>query len=357
MLYHVLLTDVCNLSCTYCGGFTIDDPEKAEVSYSIEDMAAFLANDPEADVSFYGGEPLLRIPLLMKMMDSLPVRNFVLQTNATHLNSLPQAYLCKLHTLLVSIDGRESVTDGYRGKGIYRQVVDNARHAREHGFQEDLVARMAVSRNSDIYEEVTHLLNLGLFDHIHWQLDMIWGDPWENLDEWIRENYNPGITRLVDGWLESMARGSMWGIAPFQSVLADIIAGRKSGIRCGAGENSFAITPRGEVLTCPVCPEFEFAHLGTITTTKPGDLPGKVSIGEPCTTCDIFHLCGGRCLFANKTMLWGLEGQEKVCSTVKHMVKELERIAPEVKRLLDEGAISWEQLDYPRVNNCCEIIP
>ncbi|MDG6220327.1 MAG: TIGR04084 family radical SAM/SPASM domain-containing protein [Candidatus Thermoplasmatota archaeon] len=354
MLYHVLLTDQCNLCCTYCGGFTIEDPEKAEVSYSIEDLKRFIERDTEPDIAFYGGEPLLRIPLLMEMMDALPARHFMIQTNATMLDKLPTAYLKRLHTLLVSVDGREQTTDSYRGDGVYHKAIGNARNAKKRGFAGDLVARMAVSEESDIYEEVKHLQSLELFDHIHWQLDVIWGDEWDDLDGWIANSYKPGITRLVGDWLEEMQRGRILGIAPFQPVLADMIAKRSSQIRCGSGISSFAITPRGEILTCPVCPEFQFAYLGDI---RNAEKPPLVTIGEPCTSCDIFGLCGGRCLFANKTKLWGEEGQEKVCGTVRHMIGELERIRPRVEKLLDEGVIKWEDMDYPRVNNCCEIIP
>jgi len=357
MLYHVLLTEQCNLCCTYCGGFTITDPEQAEVSYSIEELAHFISKDPEPDVAFYGGEPLLRIPLLIKMMDSLPARHFMVQTNATKLDELPTAYLKRLHTLLVSVDGREETTDFYRGQGTYGIAINNARDAKKRGFNGDLVARMAVSEQSDIYKEVKHLLGLGLFDHIHWQLDVIWGEEWDDLDGWIANSYNPGITRLVDEWLENMKKGVVWGIAPFQPVLVDMIKERPSSIRCGSGIDSFAITPRGEILTCPVCPEFEFAHVGDIRNALPERIRGSVRVGEPCTSCDILDECGGRCLFANKNPLWGAEGQEKVCGTVRHLISELESIRPEVERLLAEGVITWKQLDYPDTNNCCEIIP
>ncbi len=351
------MTDVCNLDCSYCGGFSIDDLEKAEVSYSLEELKRFIDGDPEADVAFYGGEPLLRILLLQKMMDELSARSFLVQTNATHLDELPTSYLRRLHTLLVSVDGREKITDGYRGQGTYEKAVANAWDAKERGFTGDMVARMAVSKNSDIYEEVTHLSSLGLFDHIHWQLDVIWGEMWEDLDAWLEGSYNPGITRLIDDWLDAMRGGRIPGIAPFQPVLSDMIAGRKSHIRCGAGIDSFAITPRGEILTCPICPEFEFALLGDVRTASPEDIRDRVHVGEPCTSCDIKDICGGRCLFANKTKLWGEEGQEKVCGTVRHLVSELERIRPMVEELLEAGIISWDELDYPKINNCCEIIP
>jgi hypothetical protein len=36
----------------------------------------------------------------------------------------------RLSNVLVSIDGGEAITDGYRGRGIYRQVLKNLRQVR-----------------------------------------------------------------------------------------------------------------------------------------------------------------------------------------------------------------------------------
>lgn len=103
---------------------------------------------------------------------------FVLQTNGTKLNRTPTAVVNKMDTILISVDGGEKVTDTNRGAGTWRQAIDNGYLIRKNGFKGDLIARMTVSHVSgDIYQDVKDLFDLGIFDHVHWQLDAQWSTP------------------------------------------------------------------------------------------------------------------------------------------------------------------------------------
>jgi len=76
---------------------------------------------------FYGGEPLLRLDRMLEMMDSVEADRFMVQTNGLLLDRIEPKYLRKLHTILVSIDGDEMLTDFYRGKGVYKRVIENVK--------------------------------------------------------------------------------------------------------------------------------------------------------------------------------------------------------------------------------------
>ncbi|MCK5303415.1 MAG: radical SAM protein, partial [Candidatus Thorarchaeota archaeon] len=67
MNYHLVLTRRCNLNCVYCHGGEETGP-RAEVQYSMDDLAAFLEQDDDVQLMFYGGEPTLRVPLMKKVM-------------------------------------------------------------------------------------------------------------------------------------------------------------------------------------------------------------------------------------------------------------------------------------------------
>ncbi|NOZ77162.1 MAG: radical SAM protein [Euryarchaeota archaeon] len=166
MHYHILLTQRCNLECAYCGG-TRDEASSPEVEYPLEALREFIARDPEPVLVFYGGEPLLRMELMEEVMDTIPA-TYILHTNGLFLDRV--RYLERFHTVLVSMDGREEVTDTYRGRGVYARAVETVRRIRG-AFPGDLVARMVASLETDIYEDVLHLAELGPFDHVHWQLD------------------------------------------------------------------------------------------------------------------------------------------------------------------------------------------
>ena len=97
-------------------------------------------------------------------------------------------------------------------------------------------------------------------------------------------------------------------------------------------------------------------HLGNIWESRPDLLKDAVHVSEPCTRCDIYFTCGGRCLYANVTKLWGYEGFNQVCGTVRSMVDALREILPEVRKLLAEKKIMREDFEYTKYNSC-EIIP
>lgn len=314
-------------------------------------------------IQFYGGEPLLRIPLLEQIMDIIKAKKWSLQTNGCFLHRLNPHYLNQLATILVSIDGRREVTDWNRGAGIYDKVLKNCQVIRERGFHGDLIARMTTSEGVDIYKEVTHLASLKnpTFDHIHWQLDCQWDDDpnarWQDFAGWVKNSYKPGISRLVRWWLKKMRDGEFVGITPFIPVMRSLLFDEPAKLRCGAGLDSFAINPSGEISVCPISPEFTFSLVGDIKTDTPASIENSMTVSAPCPGCEIFSICGGRCLFVNKTKLWGEAGFQKVCETVRHLVSELQTIKPAILRLIDKGVISEELFYYPSYNNGCEIIP
>lgn len=80
-------------------------------------------------------------------------------------------------------------------------------------------------------------------------------------------------------------------------------------------------------------------------------------VKDPCPSCEVYDICGGRCLFVNKQRLWGQEGFDKVCDTVKHMISALQTETSTVRQLMKSGVISVDSFIYPEFNNGCEIIP
>ncbi|MGY5879663.1 MAG: TIGR04084 family radical SAM/SPASM domain-containing protein, partial [Candidatus Thorarchaeota archaeon] len=218
MNYHLVLTRRCNLNCQYCHGGEETGPD-TEIQYNLDDLAEFLSKDDDIQLMLYGGEPTLRIPLIVDLMDKFPQARFMLQTNALLLSKIPEEYAKRFHSILISIDGPEAVTDGYRSEGVYRKILENTHWLESIGYKGDIVARMAVSQESDIYRDVTHLLNLRNpgFNHVHWQLNVIWDAEgnWQDYDKWVEDSYNLGITRLVKEWVEKMEQGVVEGIVPF----------------------------------------------------------------------------------------------------------------------------------------------
>ncbi len=309
----------------------------------------------------YGGEPTLRIPLIIELMDRFPKARFMLQTNALLVNQIPEDYVKRFHSILVSIDGTEETTDGYRSAGVYQKVIKNARWLRAIGYSGDVVARMAVSEQSNIYRDVRHLIDLRdpSFDNVHWQLNVVWDaeDNWQDFDKWVDDVYNPGISRLLEDWVKKMEEGVVEGIVPFKPLMLSLLTGEGVEMRCGSGLDTFAIHIDGKIGVCPISPDWEFSIVGNIWDSEPQELRNVMRVDEPCPSCGEFEICGGRCLFANKERLWGEAGFAKICGITRHLVSQLKRVVPRVQELIEAGKISLDDFDYPEFNNGCEIIP
>ncbi|MFH0849969.1 MAG: TIGR04084 family radical SAM/SPASM domain-containing protein [Candidatus Bathyarchaeota archaeon] len=361
MQYHLVLTERCNLHCTYCGGTRHQEGLPMDPAYTMEDLKAFIGLDPEPVIGFYGGEPLLAIDFMYRVMDSVPAKAYTLQTNTTHLAEVENRYLHRLHSILVSIDGPREVTDACRGRGTYDSVLRNLRDVEERGYEGDVVARMAYSDHGDIHRDVAHLLSLEspAFDHVHWQLDVFWSDleTRSGLGDWLNR-YDKGITRLVRDFGDAMKQGRVLGVVPFIPVLRTLITGEPvRHIWCGSGRDSFAIMTSGDVHVCPVAPELPYSKVGSIHTSTPQEIRDSLSVAQPCDECGDLWVCGGRCLYANQTVFWGRGWFDRVCESTRHMIEELEGLVPLARGLMEEGVLPPDAFDYPALNNGCEIIP
>jgi len=127
-------------------------------------------------------------------------------------------------------------------------------------------------------------------------------------------------------------------------------------LRCGAGWSVFNIQTDGNITPCPVMAGMKDFYLGNIHETDPESLRDAVFVSEPCTQCKVLPICGGRCLYANVTKLWGSNGFRQVCATVTNMVDALQEALPEVRSLIDNGMVRPDSFEYAKYNGC-EIVP
>lgn len=373
MNFFITLTTDCDLKCRYCYGECCDDFDSADdrhdidyfiprkVSYDTDSLKKFIEQDPNATVIFYGGEPLLQADRMTEFMDELPAKRFLLHTNGTLLDRVPVDYLRRLHTISISIDGDEALTDYYRGKGVYRKIMNNSRTAIEKGFEGETIARMTVTEATDIKYQAPYLLKNPdhCFDSVHWQLNaLFWHNDYRrrNFAEWATNSYDPGIRAMILEWVRVMKdEGRVLRMYPFMSVMRSLLTDEKTLLRCGAGWAEFNVQTDGNLSPCPVMSGMRDYYAGNILTSRPLDLK-RTLIGGPCNVCDIKEICGGRCLYANVTMKWGEKGFKEVCSTIRNLICALQAAKPEISRLIDDGIVSMEDFDHLRYNSC-EIIP
>jgi putative peptide-modifying radical SAM enzyme len=373
MIYHIITTPECNLCCSYCGEKAFSEPKSklkfepvpCEPNYSMAQLNSFLKKDKDKPVSviFYGGEPLLNIPFIEKVMDSQKkyktVKNFLIQTNGTLLHKLPKKYVNKFHTILVSIDGGKETTDKNRGEGTFDKVISNLKLIRANGFRGEIIARMAVEEPTDFFSDIMWLLDNTefKFTSVHWQLDAnMWHDyEKRNFSKWVLD-YNKAITKLADFWVSEMKKGNSLRLYPFMGVTDSLLNKTKYYLRCGSGVGNFTILPNGKISACPIMSGVKEYYLGDIKSTKPNKLPFKLTVKAPCIKCEEYELCGGRCLYSNLNPVWPKKGINEICSSVKHLISEMKRISPIVQEQIENKKIKKKDLQFLKYN-CAEIIP
>jgi len=374
MFFHVILTNACNLQCRYCFGealkdmgtdfsdFEVDYALPKNISYDVNLLDSFCRQDHDCVLIFYGGEPLLCVDEIKRIMDNVKAKHFIIQTNGLLLDRLEPEYVNRFHTILISIDGDEALTDFYRGKGTFRQVINNLKVIRQNGFRGELIARMTVMEQTDIYKQVAWLVDNEEFpfSSVHWQLNAgFWGNDFARRDfkRWSEESYNPGIQKLVKFWVDCMEKkGVVLRLYPFLGIAQSLLSGeKKSLLRCGGGWINYAIQTDGYIVPCPSMWGMKDYYLGHISNVDPLKLK-KVFVGEPCTKCVVYHICGGRCLYANITKRWNNEAYSLVCDTVKNLIDAISKEIPRIRRLIECGKISMKDFEFMKYNGC-EIIP
>ncbi|MDW8040962.1 MAG: TIGR04084 family radical SAM/SPASM domain-containing protein [Nitrososphaerota archaeon] len=373
LFFHLMVTTECDLECLYCfgealedfgddfGSFSVDYSLPKRLSFDLGLLERFCSLDSDCVLIFYGGEPLLYLDDVRRIMDRVKVKHFVVQTNGLRLASLEPEYLNRFSVILVSIDGDEVLTDFYRGRGVYRKVMENLRRIKRNGFQGEVIARMTVMEETDIYRQVLWLLNNSEFpfSSVHWQLNAgFWSDfEKRKFRKWSEESYNPGIRHLVRFWVDYMEKhGVVLRLYPFLGVAQSLLKGEENApLRCGAGWINYAIQTDGYIVPCPSMWGMRDFYLGHISMAHPLRLR-KIFVGEPCTSCRIFNVCGGRCLYANMTKRWKPEAYKTVCETVENMVKAIANEIPRIRRLIEARVIKMEDFEFMQYIGC-EIIP
>ena len=232
---------------------------------------------------------------------------------------------------------------------------------KRNGFRGEIIARMTVMEQTDIYRQVRWLVENEefSFSSVHWQLNAGFWDDFEKrwFKEWSEESYNPRIHRLVNFWVDFMEKqGVVLRLYPFLGIANSFLFDEgKSFLRCGAGWINYAIQTDGHIIPCPSMWGIKKYYLGHISNAGPLRLR-KVRVGKLCTKCNIFNLCGGRCLYANITKRWNNEAYGLVCKTVRNLIEAVNKAMSRIKRLIREQKIRLEDFKFLKYNSC-EIIP
>lgn len=332
---QLLTTLTCNLKCSYCSlGVGEMVGSQGKVSYSLDQLDAFIGKHLtgyEVYVTFYGGEPTLNIGFMQEVMDRHPTFRYQLQTNGTLLDSLPAPMLANLSNILVSIDGGEHITDLYRGKGIYRQVINNISKVRDR-IGGGVTARVTWSNEDTTFEELDHLVDH--FDHVYWQF--VAGDGSYSAEA-IKEKQRV-IGKLVEKFFTSP---TLYPFIPIMGIVrnkvlpsraAELYAGLT---QCRVSTHLLNVMPDGKIFPCPDMMYMPEMQQGDVLGNWLNPSPLQPHPAMPCENCEAMPWCRRNCMknlyvgYVKDDARYRTHVVEPICELVRFLGREIDRYSPQ----------------------------
>ncbi len=334
---QLLTTLKCNLKCTYCS-LGVGDMlgSQTELKYDIEQLAAFVdkhLKGKEVYVTFYGGEPTLNRAMMESVMRRFPEFRFQLQTNGTLLDDLPDWMLARLSNILVSIDGGEETTDGYRGRGIWRQVIRNLDTV-HHKVGGTITARVTWGNPDTTFEELDELAtSLEAIDYLYWQFvadEMYAGDS--------VEKRKAVLAKLIDRFFA--ATDTLYPLIPVMGMVRNKVLPNRgqelyTGLtQCRVSSHLINVMPNGEIYPCP---DMMYAHhmkMGEIQGNWLKKSPLQPTPEMPCEGCEAFSWCRRNCMknlylgYVKNDLRYRANVVEPICELIRFMGREIDRHDP-----------------------------
>ncbi len=252
----------CNLRCTYCyNGEKFTRPMTMDTVRKAVELALGSGPIPHLDVSFFGGEPLLRLDLVREIVEYCeqrieqqrpkPTLRFIMNTNGTLITDEALALMDKPRefSVFVSLDGHKEVHDRYRvdaaGKGSFDDVIAGVERLGEAGIGYQLVGVVAMETAAELGKTVRTLAPLGAAKIV---LAANFRDDWT--EESI-EDLKHGLDDVGDAWMEMFRAGTKLAVEPLHTkILTHLKGGIPCPSRCLISGSELTISPSGKIYPC-----------------------------------------------------------------------------------------------------------
>ena len=331
---QLLTTLKCNLKCSYCSlGVGEVLGSQQQVGYDLDQLERFVAAQlagKEVYVTFYGGEPTLNAAFITAVMQRFPLFRFQLQTNGTLLDRLPDAVLGRLSNILVSIDGGERITDGYRGRGIYRQVMKNLRQVRAR-VGGSITARVTWNDADTGFDELDELTRS--FDYVYFQFvaDEKYGG-----DAVARRQ--AVLARLIARFFAG--KETLYPLVPLMGIVRNkLLPSRASELyagmtQCRASTHLLNVMPDGKIFPCPDMMYLPAMQQGDIGGNWLRPSPLRPHADMPCGDCEALPWCRRNCMknlyrgYIEKDERYRRKVVEPICELIRFIGREIDRHLP-----------------------------
>lgn len=255
------LTENCTLRCTYC--FTHGNTKALMSEETAKQAIDFLIKnaDPErkkVSVSFWGGEPLMRMDLIKKIVPygreqakkaGLNIK-YNVTTNGTLLTDTTVRYLKENNIpFTISVDGRKTVHDTFRpyanGEGSFEDVLAGIKTAQK--YIQGLGIRLSVTGDyvQNLFDDIVYFykevgvknFNFSLVHEHDWTPERL-----QLLEDQFR--------KLAEFVLEEFDNDRYIKIRPFEYGIEQFLGLRNTKLPCGAGRHYLGVSSEGALYPC-----------------------------------------------------------------------------------------------------------
>jgi uncharacterized protein len=321
MSVFLLLTESCNLGCVYClnGSGTYQKTPGSEMSAdvalsSIRTCLGKLAAGGTLQVTFFGGEPLLRWSLVKEvarrceaeLRPEFPDRKiaFHLTSNLT-VQPPDLVEVLKKHsvTVLSDIDGPPEVHDRCRpflgGRASHARSADTIKRLVDAGIRVALRTTLTALNEDAILETAAHHKALGASN-----CGFVPVCPVNSDRQYLADELLPDPDRITTDLIR-LHRSGMWSrdtLFPFNEYVLKLRPGSRQVTGCAAPSGSTpVIRPNGDVYLCIYLVGQEEFRYGTTPGPWMRRLLDESSVSlhvdnvPDCKGCAWRYVCGGGC--------------------------------------------------------------
>jgi uncharacterized protein len=335
----VVLSEKCNLNCSYCG---VDKWSKLSIDPELylTEFRKLRAKFPDEiiKIDFFGGEPLLQLDLIKVILDG--VKNdknvkFYMPTNGLLLTQETVDFLNE-HDIKVGIsfdglwqdrnrlqlNGKKTMHKFFEKKELFKQLPGVICHSMVYkGCYNLLENHRWIKDNFGFNPELTLVRDMGVWDK-------------DSVDKLLA-----GITEMFDWYIDNPAEEMPFFILFYLRHFLNYHSKGVETDNCGAGTHMFMFS-ENKVLPCT-----RFKDSPDMIEAIP-----KYAQMSVCQTCEVKNYCKKGCLFEQ------IKNQGPIvelCDIYKYVYKEVKRMTAALKNdpyfkrvVLDELERDLEENGY-----------